>query len=201
MYPWHGPVPTSITRSHSHRPRAGPAPTCLPRVPAHHPDPPIASRYQNTLSSGMEHSTSCTSLEVRCPMRAPGGSAWQNRTPGTRHTWYLVRENPPAPLHPTRRRSPRPPSAEAGPRCPEQRQPSPPALREGTQQWHTGKGSSEPPPAQHQRGAAFGGSVPPPETLQGLVRGWCFATPCFARALRSHALESGPSRPRICLFS
>lgn len=48
---------------------------------------------------------------------------------------------------------------------------------------------------QGQRGAAFGGSVPLPETLQGFVRGQCFVIPCSARVLCSHALESGPSQP------
>lgn len=48
---------------------------------------------------------------------------------------------------------------------------------------------------QGQKGAAFGGSVPSPETLRGFVRGRCFVIPCSARALCSHALESGPSQP------
>lgn len=103
---------------------------------------------------------------------------------------YLVQENPPAPLRPTRRQSPHRPNAEAGPRCPELWQPSPPALRDSTQRQCTGAGSGESPAAQPQPGAASRGSA---RDSQGLIRGQCFVTPCSARALGSHTLASGPS--------
>ena len=73
-----------------------------PGLPASRPTAPVAPTalcYRNTLSSRMQPSTSCTSLEVGCPTRA----SWGPRSRAGHQAQYLVQENPPAPLHPTRR--------------------------------------------------------------------------------------------------
>lgn len=66
----HGPVPTSITRSHGHSPRAGPAPTCPPRVLVHCSNPPhcLVLLKHAQLWDGAQ----CL-MRWGCPTGAPGG--------------------------------------------------------------------------------------------------------------------------------